>query len=406
MTSHVLITGVGAVTPLGVGAGELHEGWTARRSGIEHGEGACSSFAPTDFMSSKEARRSDRFAQLAIAAGAQALADAGWDAHEPPCDPDQVGCVIGSGIGGMSSFEGSCETLRERGPERVSPLAIPLIMGNAASGLVAMRHGLRGPVFGVVSACASGTHAIGEAARMIASGAAQAVVAGGAEATLTPLAKAAFGAMDATSPTGISRPFDARRDGFVMGEGAGVLVLESAELAAERGARVLGEVLGYGATADAHHLTAPDPAGRSAALAITRAIAQAGLTPEDIDYVNAHGTSTPLNDRSETQALKLALGSDAERVPVSSTKSAIGHLLGAAGAVEAIATVLALNARVAPPTLGYEEPEPGLDLDYVPEGPRALPVRQNGHGPKPAVAISNSFGFGGHNAVLCLAGGA
>jgi 3-oxoacyl-[acyl-carrier-protein] synthase II len=242
---------------------------------------------------------------------------------------------------------------------------------------------------------------------MIETGAAKAVLTGGAEATLTPLAKAAFGAMDATSPTGVSRPFDARRDGFVMGEGAGVLVLESEELARERGARILGKVLGYAATADAHHLTAPDPTGDSAALAITRALGSAGLAPEDLDYVNAHGTSTPLNDRSETEALKRALGSDeARRIPVSSTKSAIGHLLGAAGAVEAIATLLALRDRVAPPTLGYEEQEPGLDLDYVPDSPRPLRVRQNGKGPKPAVAISNSFGFGGHNAVLCLGGAA
>jgi 3-oxoacyl-[acyl-carrier-protein] synthase II len=237
---------------------------------------------------------------------------------------------------------------------------------------------------------------------MIEAGEVQAVIAGGAEATLTPLAKAAFAAMDATSSCGISRPFDARRDGFVMGEGAGVLVLEDAELARERGARVLGEVLGYAATSDAHHLTAPDPTGESAALAITRALADADLSPEDLDYVNAHGTSTPLNDRSETEALKLALGEHAHKLPVSSTKSAIGHLLGAAGAVEAIATVLALRDRIAPPTLGYEEQDEGLDLDYVPDGPRPLRTRQNGHGPKPATAISNSFGFGGHNAVLCL----
>jgi 3-oxoacyl-[acyl-carrier-protein] synthase II len=404
MNTKAVITGVGAITPLGVGAQELHDGWLSGRSGLEGGVGACADFDPTDFMSAKEARRSDRFAQLAIAAGSLAVADAGWDVEGPLCDPSEIGCVIGSGIGGMSTFEGSCDVLRERGPERVSPLAIPLIMGNAASGLVAMRHGVRGPVFGVMSACASGAHAIGAAARMIQTGEAQAVIAGGAEATLTPLAKAAFAAMDATSPTGVSRPFDARRDGFVMGEGAGVLVLESEELARARGARILGEVLGYAATADAHHLTAPDPTGRSAALAITRALADAELTPEDLDYVNAHGTSTPLNDRSETQALKLALGEFAARIPVSSTKSAIGHLLGAAGAVEAIATVLALNARLAPPTLGYEEQEEGLDLDYVPEGPRPLARRQNGHGPRPAVAISNSFGFGGHNAVLCLGG--
>ena len=406
MSRRVVITGVGAVTPLGVGADALHTGWLAGRSGIEAGIGACSAFDPTSFMSTKDARRSDRFAQLAIAAAAEAVDDAGWEHDSPPCDPASVGCVIGSGIGGMSTFEGSCETLRGRGPERVSPLSIPLIMGNAASGLLAIRHGLRGPVFGVMSACASGTHAIGAAAQMIEAGDADAVLAGGAEATLTPLATAAFAAMDATSVTGISRPFDARRDGFVMGEGAGVLVLESAQLASARGARILGDVLGYAATADAHHLTAPDPAGGSAALAITRALDDAGLQPSALDYVNAHGTSTPLNDRSETEALKRALGEYAGRVPVSSTKSAIGHLLGAAGAVEAIATMLALRERVAPPTLGYEQQEEGLDLDYVPDGPRPLPPRRNGRGPKAAVAISNSFGFGGHNAVLCLAGAA
>jgi 3-oxoacyl-[acyl-carrier-protein] synthase II len=404
MSRRVVITGVGAVTPLGIGARALHEGWLARRSGIEDGTGACRDFDPVQFMSTKDARRSDRFAQLAIAACAEAIADAGWDPEDPPCESDMVGCVIGSGIGGMESFEHSCDVLRDRGAKRVSPLSIPLIMGNAASGLLAMRHGLRGPVFGVMSACASGTHAIGSALRMIQAGDADAVIAGGAEATLTPLAKAAFAAMEATSPTGMSRPFDARRDGFVMGEAAGVLVLESAELAAARGARVLGEVLGYAATADAHHLTAPDPSGVSAARAITRALADAGVGPGELDYVNAHGTSTPLNDRSETGALKLALGEYALRVPVSSTKSAIGHSLGAAGAVEAIATILALADRVAPPTLGYEEQEEDLDLDYVPDGPRPLLLRQNGSGPKPSVAISNSFGFGGHNAVLCLSG--
>ncbi|HUO70544.1 MAG TPA: beta-ketoacyl-ACP synthase II [Solirubrobacteraceae bacterium] len=402
MRKRILITGIGAVTPLGVGARLMHERWLAGQSGIEHGVGACAEFTPTEFMSTKEARRSDRFSQLAIAASAQAVGDAGWDPLQPPCDPTSIGCVIGSGIGGMSTFEDSCNTLRERGPERVSPLSIPLLMGNAAAGLLAMRHGVRGPVFGVMSACASGAHAIGAAARMIESGESRAVITGGAEATLTPLAKAAFAAMDATSETGISRPFDARRDGFVMGEGAAVLILEDEELARERGARVLGELLGYAATSDAHHLTAPDPTGASAALAITRALADADLSPEDLDYVNAHGTSTPLNDRSETEALKLALGEHAHSVPVSSTKSAIGHLLGAAGAVEAVATVLALRDRIAPPTLGYEQQDEGLDLDYVPEGPRPLRTRQNGSGRTTATAISNSFGFGGHNAVLCI----
>jgi 3-oxoacyl-[acyl-carrier-protein] synthase II len=399
MRKRVLITGVGAVTPLGVGARLMHERWLAGQCGIEDGVGACAEFDPTDFMTAKEARRSDRFSQLAIAAGAQAVADAGWGDREGPCDPTTIGCVIGSGIGGMRTLEDSCNTLREKGPERVSPLSIPLLMGNAASGLLAMRHGARGPVFGVMSACASGAHAIGAAARMIESGEARTVITGGAEATLTPLAKAAFAAMDATSEVGISRPFDARRDGFVMGEGAAVLILEDEELAFERGARVLGEVRGYAATSDAHHLTAPDPSGESAALAITRALADAHLSPEEVDYVNAHGTSTPLNDRSETEALKLALGEHAHAVPVSSTKSAIGHLLGAAGAVEAVATVLALRDRIAPPTIGYEEQDEGLDLDYVGDGARQLRPRGSADG---AIGISNSFGFGGHNAVLCL----
>jgi 3-oxoacyl-[acyl-carrier-protein] synthase II len=391
------------VTPLGVGATRLHARWMAGRCGIEDGLARCSEFEPTDVMSVKDARRSDRFTQFAIAASNEALEQAGWEA-EPPYDPATVGCVIGTGIGGIGTLEGSHDVLRDRGAERVPPLSVPLMMTNAAAGVLAMRHGLRGQTYSVGSACAAGSHAIGVATRMIQSGDAQAVVTGGAEAALTPLARAAFAAMDATSTSGVCRPFDARRDGFVMGEGAGVLVLEDAEAAEARGARVLGEVLGYAATSDAHHLTAPDPEGRGAADAIRRALADAGLTPADLDYVNAHGTATQLNDRAETKALKDALGEDAMRVPVSSTKSAIGHLLGAAGAVEAIATVLALRERVAPPTLGYGEPDEGMDLDYVTSGPKPLPTRQNGSGPKPAVAISNSFGFGGHNAVLCLGG--
>ncbi|HEX8105663.1 MAG TPA: beta-ketoacyl-ACP synthase II, partial [Solirubrobacteraceae bacterium] len=314
----------------------------------------------------------------------------------PPCDDARAGCVVGTGIGGIATLEEAHGLLRDAGPGRVPPLSIPLLMPNAAPAAIAMRHGLRGPCLGTVSACAAGAHAIGAAARMIAAGDADAVVCGGAEAPLTPLARAAFAAMDALSRSGVSRPFDARRDGFVMGEGAGVLVLESAELAEERGAVVLGEVLGYGATADAHHLTAPDPGGAGAARAIRLALDDAGAEPDDVDSVNAHGTSTPLNDRAETAALKTALGARAGAVPVSSTKSAIGHLLGAAGAVEAVATVLALRERVAPPTLGYAEAEDGLDLDYVPDGPR--PLRATGR----LVALSSSFGFGGHNAVLCV----
>src|SRR5213078_2172330 len=259
-----------------------------------------------------------------------------------------------------------------RGPKSVSPLSVPLMMGNAGAAAVAMRQGVHGQTYGIVSACAAGTHALGTAARMIQAGDADAALAGGAEAAITAIGTAAFAAMGATSPTGISRPFDARRDGFVIGEGAGMLVLEDAEAAERRGATPLAEVLGYGATSDAHHITAPEPSGREAARAIELALADADLGPEEVDYVNAHGTSTPLNDRSETEALKAALGDDAHRIPVSSTKSAIGHLLGAAGAVEAVATTATLRAGTIAPTLGYEEPDEGLDLDYVPRTGRPV----------------------------------
>jgi 3-oxoacyl-[acyl-carrier-protein] synthase II len=389
---------MGAVTPLGVGALTLHERWSAGVCGIEDGVGRAGEFQPEDFLSRKEARRADRFAQLGIAACAEALAQAGWET-ELPYDPERIGCIVGTGIGGLGSLEREHNVLRDSGPQRVSPLSVPLMMGNAGTAALAMRHGLRGPSYAVVSACAAGAQAIGAAVRTIQAGDADAVVTGGAEATLTPLATSSFAAMAATSPTGISRPFDARRDGFVMGEGAGVLVVEDFDIAQERGARILGEILGYAATSDAHHLTAPEPDGRGASRAIELALDDAGLTPGDLDYVNAHGTSTPLNDRSETAALKKALGEDAYRLPTSSTKSAVGHLLGAAGAVEAIATIHALNDHLAPPTLGYGEPEEGLDLDYVTDGARVL---QNGDGP--LIGLSDSFGFGGHNAVLVLAG--
>ena len=397
MKRKVVITGVGAVSPLGVGARTLHERWTAGASGIVDGEAPCADFDPTVVMTAKEARRSDRFTQLAVTACTEAFEDAGWDGGELPYASERIGCIIGTGIGGIGTLEANHVVLRDRGPEKVSPLAVPLMMSNAGAAALSMRHNLRGQVYGIVSACAAGAHAIGAAARLIEYGDADAVVTGGSEAAMSPLTRAAFGALDALSDTGISRPFDARRDGFVLGEGAAVLVLEDAERAAERGARVLAEVAGYGATSDAHHLTAPDPQGTGAAAAIRVALQDAGLTPDDVDYVNAHGTSTPLNDRAETAALKAALGERAHQIPISSTKSAIGHLLGAAGAVEAVATVLALRDRVAPPTLGWEERDEELDLDYVPGSARPL-TTANGS----AVAISNSFGFGGHNAVLCL----
>ncbi len=395
----VVITGVGAVTPLGVGARELSERWSAGVCGIRDGEAACADFDPGDFLSVKEARRTDRFTQLALAACSEAFADAGWEG-ELPYDARRIGCVLGTGIGGISTLVDGQDTLRERGPQSVSPLAVPLMMSNAAAAAISMRHGLRGPSFAVSTACASGAHALGLALRMLQAGEADAVLAGGSEAGLAPLARAAFSALDAVSQSGISRPFDARRDGFVMGEGAAVLVLERGGPAAARGARVLGTVRGYGSSSDAHHLTAPREDGEGQADAITAALADAGLAGGEIDYVNAHGTSTPLNDRAETHAIKLALGDRAGRIPVSSTKSAIGHLLGAAGAVEAVATVLALRDRIAPPTLGFSEREEDLDLDYVPQVARPLSLPEG----RPAFALSNSFGFGGHNAVLCLEG--
>jgi 3-oxoacyl-[acyl-carrier-protein] synthase II len=396
MTRRVVITGVGAVTPLGVGSRSLIERWSAGESGIEDGFGRCREFDPLEFLSKKEARRCDRFAQMAIAAAAEAIGQAGGE-DGLPYEPHRIGCVIGTGIGGLPSLEENQRKLIERGEKAVSPLVVPLMMGNAAAAAVAMRHDLHGHTYGVVSACAAGAHALGDASRIIRAGDADVVVSGGAEAAISGVAIAAFAAMEATSPTGTSRPFDARRDGFVMGEGAGVLVLEEKQAAQARGAEILAELLGYGATCDGYHLTAPQPEGTEAARAISLAVADAGLTAVDVDYVNAHGTSTPLNDRSETMALKLALGERAGDIPVSSTKSSIGHLLGAAGAVEAIATIEALRRREAPPTVGWEQPEEGLDLDYVPG--QSKPI-ENGKGP--LVAVSNSFGFGGHNAVLCL----
>ncbi len=396
MRPRVAITGVGAITPLGVGAETLLSRWCAGDVGIEDGVGVCSAFNAEELLTKKERRRADRFTQLAIGAAAEAIDQAGWPGGLP-CPPERIGCLIGTGIGGLATIESQHDVLRERGGEALSPLAVPLMMANAASGTVAMRHGLKGESYGTVSACAAGAHAVGNGYRLVRHGVVEACVVGGAEASITPLAHAAFAGMGATSKSGVSRPFDRRRDGFVLAEGAGALVLESEGLARARGAEVLGWISGYAATADAHHLTAPQPEGEGSARAIEQALADAGWEPADLDYVNAHGTSTPLNDRSETMALKRALGDHAAALPVSSTKSAVGHTLGAAGAVEAAVTVLALKQRVAPPTLGLDEPDPELDLDYVPDGPR--PLRETA---RPLRAISNSFGFGGHNAVLCL----
>jgi 3-oxoacyl-[acyl-carrier-protein] synthase II len=396
--NEVVVTGVGAVTPLGVGAALLHERWAAGVCGIEDGEGRCSEFEPTDHFTVKEARRADRFAQLVLVASHEALADAGWG-EGLPYDASEVGSIIGTGIGGIGTIEANDKMLFEHGPKRVSPLAVPLMMGNAGAAAVSMRHGLQRPelrrrlglLLGRRTRSAPRCARFNTATPLPSS-------TGGTEAALTPLSRAAFVAVDALSPTGISRPFDVRRDGFVMGEGAAVLVLENGDSARARGARILAVLRGYGATSDAFHITAPPSSGEGAAAAITRALRDANVSANEIVYVNAHGTSTPINDRAETAALKTALGDHARRVPISSTKSAIGHLLGAAGAVEAVATILALRARVVPPTLGLEQPDPELDLDYVPLVARPLELVAN----QRAIAISNSFGFGGHNAVLCL----
>jgi 3-oxoacyl-[acyl-carrier-protein] synthase II len=393
----VVITGTGAITSLGVGSDALAMRWIAGESGIEDGCSECLGFDPHSVLARKEARRSDRFTHLAIGAAEEALAQAGWLDGCIPYETECVGCIVGTGVGGMGTLEAQVSKVAGRGGKAISPLTVPMMMSNSAAGYIALRYGLHGPSFSIGSACATGGHVLGTATRMIQSGEADAVVAGASEAAVTPLGLGCFHAMEALSPTGRSLPFDARRDGFVMGEGAGVLVLESASHARARGAHVIAEVLGYGTTTDAHHITAPDPEARRAARAVEIALEGAGLTIEDVDYINAHGTATELNDRSETVAIKRVFGERARRVPVSSTKSAIGHLLGAAGIVEVVATIGALCRGILPPTVGYEQEEEGMDLDYVPV---ARPLPSNGGR---TIALSNSFGFGGHNVVVCLA---
>jgi 3-oxoacyl-[acyl-carrier-protein] synthase II len=397
MSDRIVVTGVGAVTPLGIGADTLIDQWSEGRSGIADGLGRCVDFDPSEYLKRKEQKRYDRFTQFAIVAADEAIRQAGWD-QELPAPADRVGTVIGTGNGGSATLEQGLEELIQ-GPQYVSSLLIPKSMANAASGVLAMRCGLEGPAFAVVSACSSGADAITDGLRMLRLGETDAMLVGGAEAEIVRMPLAAFKNMEALSESGVSRPFDARRDGFVMGEGAGVLCLERAAVAERRGAPILGEILGYGITNDAHHLVAPRPDGRGAIAAIGKALLDADIGPDDIDYVNAHGTGTPANDRSETRALKAVLGGRAQEVPVSSLKSSIGHLIGAAGAVESVATLLALRNRVAPPTLNWGVQEEGLDLDYVPNESRPLATNGNGR----AVALSNAFGFGGHNSVLVLA---
>ncbi len=402
----VVVTGIGPVTPVGTGVRDFWAGLTSGRNGIRRIErfdpsdlpvtmaGEVPDFDPGDWLDPKEARRTDRFSQFAIAAAKLAWQDAG----EPEVQADRGGVVFATGIGGIEWLLAQHSVLLEKGPGRVSPFMVPALMANAAAGHIAMHFGLTGPNFCTVSACASGAHAVGEGFRMIRDGLLDAAIVGGSEAATLPLTVAAFAQMQALTknpdPETASRPFDAERDGFVLSEGACALVLEDAQRAAKRGARVYAEVVGYGASDDAFHITAPDPKGSGAAIAIRRALEDAGEEPSAVGYVNAHGTSTPLNDASETMAIKAALGEEvAHEVAVSSTKSMTGHLLGAAGAVEAAVAALVVEGGVIPPTIHYRTPDPECDLDYVPNEAREADVR---------LAISNSFGFGGQNAVLAL----
>jgi 3-oxoacyl-[acyl-carrier-protein] synthase II len=407
MYERVVVTGLGAVTPLGNEVPTYWAGLVAGQSGVgpisaydttDHAvriAAEVTGLDVTDLLGPKQAKRLDRFSQLALIASDEAVADAGLDFRDRDTNRDTA-VLLGTAVGGITTLLQGANVLRDRGTRRVSALMIPMMIPNAAAGEIAIRYGLHGLTLSVASACATGTHAIGEAARLIRTGAAPVVICGGSEAAMHPLTVAAFGNMQAISrrndePQRASRPFDAERDGFVIGEGAGVLVLESLAQAQARGARIYAEVTGYGASTDAFHITAPDEEGSGAVLSMQRALRDAGLEPEEIDYINAHGTSTPLNDVVETRAIREVFGQHAYRIPVSSTKSMIGHLLGAAGAVEAIACIKSLETGVIHPTINYENPDADCDLDYVPNQARET---------HPRTALSNSFGFGGHNGTL------
>jgi 3-oxoacyl-[acyl-carrier-protein] synthase II len=385
----VAVTGRGVVTSLGEGADTFFDSLAAGHSGIVDGISRASAFDPERYMDPRVARRTDRYAQFGVAAADQAAAEAALG----DCDPDRVAVIIGTGIGGLITLQEQCESFMARGERGVSPNFVPMMMPNAAAGAVAIRHGLHGPGFSVASACATGAHAIGEGMRMIERGTADVVVAGGTEAALTTLCIAAFKRMGALSTDGVSRPFDARRDGFVMGEGAGVLILEREDHAQARGATVYGRIVGYGASNDAFDMVQPDEFGAGALIAMRAALADAGLNPEEIGFISAHGTGTPINDRVETIAIRTLFGANAP--PISSTKSAIGHLLGAAGSTEALVCIEALRRGLLPPTINYAEPDPECDLDYLVDGAREAPTVK--------VALSNSFGFGGQNACLAIA---
>jgi len=408
MKRRVVITGLGLVTPLGNDVSTFWEGLLEGRSGagpITQFDPAelqvrfaaeVKDFDPVVLFGKRGARRNDRFTQFALEAARQAIADA--DLTIEGGDGQRIGVLIGTAIGGVITMLDNFEVLQASGPRRVSPFMVPMMMPNAASAAIAITHGLHGPSLAIASACATGSHAIGEAGEMIRRGHSEVMVCGGSEAIIAPLAMAGLKNMGALStrndePQRASRPFDADRDGFVMGEGAGVLVLESLEHASARRARIYCELAGHGATSDAFHITAPDETGQGAVWAMEQALSDAGIAPEEVDYINAHGTSTPLNDRTETIAIRTVFGPHADQLAVSSTKSMIGHLLGAAGAVEAIACVKSLETGWVHPTINYETPDPECDLDYVPNQARKL---------EPKVILSNSFGFGGHNGCVIL----
>ena len=405
---RVVVTGIGAVSPLGLNLADSWDAVAAGRSGIDYitrfdAEAYDTRFAaevkdfnPEDYLERKDARRMDRFAQFAAVAAQEACRQAHLDPRT--MDRYSVYAVIGSGIGGIGTLTEQHQVLLERGPRRVTPFLIPMMLADMGSAQVSMVTGAMGANYCITSSCSSGADAVGAGWDLIRHGAAEVVLAGGAEAPITPLAVAGFNALRALSrqnddPPGASQPFNRRRDGFVLAEGAAVLALESADHAAARGVRPLAELRGYAATSDSHHLTEPNPTGQSAAAAVTAALDAAGLSPSDVDYLNAHGTSTPLNDWHETKALKLALGEDAYRIPVSSTKSMTGHLLGAGGALEAALCVAALGQGLLPPTINLDDPDDECDLDYVPNAARPAELK---------VVLSNSFGFGGHNSVIVL----
>ncbi|MGZ0040727.1 beta-ketoacyl-ACP synthase II [Paenibacillus ottowii] len=407
MKQRVVITGMGVITSLGQDLSTLWDNLMAGKSGISKIEAFDTSdyttkiaasikdFNPEDYIDRKDARKMDRFVQFAVAASKMALEDSKLVIGEN-VDAERVGVSVGSGIGGLGTWEDQHNALIEKGPKRVSPFFIPMMIANMGSGQVSISLGAKGPNTSPVTACATGSHAIGDSFRMIQRGDADAMICGGAEATIRPIGIAGFCSMRAMStrndePEKASRPFDTERDGFVMGEGSGVLVLESLDHALKRGAHIYGEVIGYGLSGDAHHMTEPDPEG--AARCIRMAIRDAGLNPEDIDYINAHGTSTPVGDKSETEAVKKTLGEHAYKVAISSTKSMTGHLLGAAGGVEAVICGLALQHQTIPPTINLDNQDPACDLDYVPNKPRKADLN---------VVMSNSFGFGGHNATVIL----